>query len=502
MPARACYWCKVRVRVRRLALLLPVALALSVAAIPADAQTFNPRDDRYRALGLLRARADHDRATAEWQRARELRARDLLSPAELEERDAARVRARVDLLQQALAALDAAPHVLIERARKRRLADGASEIELVLAGPPDAADGVSGIVGTLDASLRDELALQDVGRLYVSVKAAPGADGAIIATPYERVLPRLVGSARQRVTFRLVRDASDVVVSLDHGSRVEERRILLESAGDAAGVALDLAQPAQEVDLGDQATYDVLLERTRDDVAAVRVAVEGLPPVVAAEVRAADSDARLSVVRFALGERAKRLRVLVTLPRDEAGGVRVDSTLGFLVVAEAVRVVDGVEVRAGEAARVPGRLTARGVPRAELRLSAGWGESKAGDSVRLAATVRNAGTRTLAGVRVAAEAPAGWRVEARPSVVAMLVPGAEAPLTLVLVPEPSAAPGDYEARLRLEGGAGERPLESEPRVLRLRVVPPGRGWSTWVAVAVLALVAAASVRAGRRLLAR
>lgn len=479
------------------------ALLFCLTSRAAGAQAFNPRDDRYRALGFMRARAEYERATAEWRRARELRARDLMSPAELEEREAARVRARVDLLQQALAAMDAAPHVLIERARKRRLAGGATEVELELAGAPDADGEVTALLDALDPSLRTEVATQSAGRIFVSLKASPGPEGVVVATPYERVLPRLGGGARARARFRLVRDAADVVVALDYGGRLEERRILLESDGGAAGAALDVAQPAQEADLGAQAQYDVTLERLRDDVGAVRVALEGLPAGAPGEIRAADGDARLSIVRFALGERSKRLRVLVALPRESSPGVQVDTALRFTLAAASVRDGDaGMGAPGADAARVRMELVPRGLPRAELRLGAGWAESRPGDTVRVAATVRNAGTRALAGVHVAADAPAGWRARAEPSAIATLAVGADAPVTLLLVPDEGATPGDYEARVRIEGGAGERPVDAEPRTVRVRVVPRDGGAGGWLIG--LALVAGVVVVAfvGRRLLER
>src|SRR5690349_9900369 len=195
--------------------ILGMSLAASpLIATPLVAQVFNPRDDRYGLLGLERARAEYERASAEWARTRELRARGLASDAELDDRAAARVRARVDLLQQALAASDAAPHVLIERARKRRLAGGATEVELVLAGSPMGEGDAATLLAGLDEDLRRELARQSGGRLFVSLKASSGVDGIVIATPYERMLPRLDAGTRVRTTFRLVRDAADVVVSL------------------------------------------------------------------------------------------------------------------------------------------------------------------------------------------------------------------------------------------------------------------------------------------------
>ena len=61
------------------AAMMLVALHAVAFAGAAHAQLFNPRDDRYRALGLQRARAEWERATADWQRTRELRARGLAS---------------------------------------------------------------------------------------------------------------------------------------------------------------------------------------------------------------------------------------------------------------------------------------------------------------------------------------------------------------------------------------------------------------------------------------
>jgi uncharacterized membrane protein len=105
-------------------------------------------------------------------------------------------------------------------------------------------------------------------------------------------------------------------------------------------------------------------------------------------------------------------------------------------------------------------------------------------------------------VRLSADAPPGWRVEARPSSLTTLAVGADASVVLLVMPDGAATPGDYEARLRVEGGAGERPVESEPRVVRVRVLPAGRSWSGWLVAAVLVAIVALMVRAGRRLVGR
>jgi hypothetical protein len=84
----------------------------------------------------------------------------------------------------------------------------------------------------------------------------------------------------------------------------------------------------------------------------------------------------------------------------------------------------------------------------------------------------------------------------------MLAVGADASVAVLVIPDGTASPGDYEARLRLEGGAGERPVASEPRVVRVRVLPEGRGWSGWLVAGVLVALVAVMLRAGRRLVAR
>ena len=76
---------------RRRALLAGIlALCTSLTSRSALAQTmYNPRDDQFRTLGLIRAEAEYRRASATLERNRQLRARGFLSAQQLEERSEA-----------------------------------------------------------------------------------------------------------------------------------------------------------------------------------------------------------------------------------------------------------------------------------------------------------------------------------------------------------------------------------------------------------------------------
>ena len=472
------------------------AIAAALGATDAAAQRAEAPAARG-ALAIRAAHAEWDRAEAEWRRTAALHARDMASEADLEERAAIRTQARLRLVEEAIGALEAAPHVMIERALRRPREGGVGDVVLTLRVAPMQHDDVHAAVAALAPEVSAELAAHRATRAFVSLKSAPGPDGVVVAAPYERMIESLAPGRRATVVFRLVRDVADVVVSIEHGGRVVERRIVPET--DGARLDLEASQPAQEGDLGSQVSYPLTIARAGDGATTARITVAGLPPPVAWELREADGDARLTLVRFGVGEREKRLRLLVALPVRPGEGVAVDERIAFDVRA---LVADRADARAEGAARVALELTPRGVAQATLRLESAYLELRPADSVYVAGTVHNDGTGALADVRITATAPPGWRVAVRQPTAQPIANGGAAPIGITLTPGRAVETGDYEVRMRVDGGTRERPVASEERVLRVRIHDEGGVRALWIALALAAFVAAMLGWLGRRMVTR
>lgn len=219
-----------------------VSCATSLASRGAHAQSmYNPRDDQFRTLGLIRAEAEYMRASAALERNRQLRSRGFLSAQQLEDAEAQFGRARVDYMQQALTVLSQGSHITIVRAMKHRGPDERNYVSLTIAGEGGSLDlrHARAILG--DSSL-GALQSADVADVYVSIKSEAGATGATIAWPYEMHLNALGRLVERTARFRLLRDVDEVVVSVAHGDKVDERKVLLEQDASANLIAIESAQ--------------------------------------------------------------------------------------------------------------------------------------------------------------------------------------------------------------------------------------------------------------------
>lgn len=470
------------------------------AAIPtivADAQSAvalaprEPPNGPSRALALLRARIEYERAAVEYGRSRELHRRRMLSDSELDARRLDADRARMSYWEEIVAASRGASHVMIVRAAKRRDPDGRARVRVTIRNVvgsvasdlalPAASDDDS----VANRALRRALLGGELADLFVSLKADPGANGTTISSPYERRIGRLRRGQAATVDFHLFREVAEVVVSVRVGDDLEERRVFLDRDGSGARFAVQSTQLSQEADLGAQALFDLRIQRLGAEGAA-RLAVDSLPAGVAAEFRDPESKARLTQIRFQEGDDERRLQLALTLPQRSGGALRPDLPVHFVVLATDAAADDPI-VRATGAGRIGLELVPRGLPRVELRALNLYHEVAAGDSVVTEVVVRNSGSRRLDDLRLHADPPPRWRADFSPSTLGALPVDAERPVRLVVRPPADAAVGDYEARVRVESAAADRRLETEDKVLRLHV--PDRGTPVGSAVIIIALVA-------------
>jgi hypothetical protein len=452
--------------------------------------TREPLHGPSRALAMLRARIEYERAAIEYGRSRELHQRRMLSDSELEARRLDADRARMSYWEELVVAARGASHVMIERAARRRGPDGRASVRITIrnAGgsvgsdlaPPGAADDPLG-----EDAMRRALLGGELTDLFVSLKADPGANGTTISSPYERRIGRLRRGQATTVSFTLFRDVAEVVVSVRVGDDLEERRVFLDRDGSGARFAVQSTQLSQEADLGAQALFDLRIQRLGAEGAA-RLAVDSLPPGVAAEFRDPDSKARLTQIRFQEGDDERRLQLALTLPQRSGGAVRADLPIHFAVLATDA-TADDTTGRATSAGRIGLEVVPRGLPRVELRALNLYHEVAAGDSVVTEVVVRNSGSRRLDDLRLHAEPPPGWRADFTPAALGARAVDAEHSVRLVVRPPADAAVGDYEARVRVESAAADRRLETEDKVLRLHV--PDRGTPIGSVAILVALVA-------------
>ncbi|MFW5950870.1 MAG: NEW3 domain-containing protein [Gemmatimonadota bacterium] len=486
---------------RMLRRLLPPLLLLVMSG-GAGAQViqgvYNPRDDQYRILGLVRAQAEYERAEASYTRARELAGKKMIPAQQLDDARAAFERARVDYLQQSLAVLFASPHITIDRAVKSRGERGRSLVRLTLRNTTTAGVESESVAALLDSELLSSLQPDEIRDVYVSLKAEPGLGGAIISSPYEHRIPVMRVGEAVAVSFALLRDADAVVVSVNYADKIEEKTVYLEKDASANMVIAQSVQFSQEADLGSQAIYDLQLERFTDEENVFRLAAVGLPRDVRYEFRDPETGARLSQIRFPEGQSQRSLQLVLFLPQRSAGGLAMDEPLPFhaLVLddeADAALsglLTEGVDLEAGLASLRAGRTTMelvpRGVGRLELHTTNLYHELARGQTITMEVTLRNTGSRPLDNTRVEVEAPLNWTARVEPEFVPQLPVDAQQRVAIVLEPPSDVPVGDYEARIRTRSAAADRRVETDDKTVRIHLASTTNWWVTGLLLALLA----------------
>ena len=490
-------------------------LALLLAPVvappaPARAQTqvqslFNPRDDEYRLLGLIRAKAELEQAQSELQSLQTEHDNGIISSNEVEK---ARVRmesARVNYLQQSLAVIFEQPHVLIEKAVKSQGPDGEKFVRLTLRNTAGSSVESERLADLIDEDILGQLQPDRLRSVFVSLKDQPGIGGTIISSPYEKRICELRFGQPVTVSFRLLQDRDTVTVSVTYASRLDEKVVYLEKDASANVVSIQSTQFSQEADLGSSAAYDLGLEQFTDTANTFRLAAVGLPPDIRYEFRDPESGARLTQVRFPVGVSQRDLSLSLSLPQRAGGSLPVDALdrplrfwalvlndkdgerLDAWLAGHGEQSGESGEGARGEpidraaiasfletldAGRVRLELIPRGVGRVEMRAPNLYHEIEPGEAVTMEVTLKNTGSRGLETLRLVAETQLGWQGRVEPDLIQSLPVDGERPVKVTFTPPADVSVGDYQMRLRAESAAGDRRVESQESTVRIHVDAP------------------------------
>lgn len=511
----------------RLGICLVLAL-LAAPLVPAPAggqvqSLFNPRDDEYRLLGLIRAKAEYEQARSELESLEREHENGIISSNDVEK---ARVRmesARVNYLQQSLAVIFEQPHVLIERAVKYQGPDGAKFVRLTLRNTAGSSVESERLADLIDEEVLGQLQPDRLRSVFVSLKTEPGLGGAIISSPYEKRIAELRFGEPATVSFRLLQDRDTVTVSVTYASRLDEKVVYLEKDATANVVSIQSTQFSQEADLASRATYDLGLEQFTDEANTFRLAAVGLPPDIRYEFRDPESGARLTQVRFPVGVSQRDLSLSLALPQRAGGSLPVDALdrpLPFWALVlndrDAAKLdawLAGQEGQTAEversaltelldtldAGRVRLELIPRGVGRVEMRAPNLYHEIEPGEQVTMEVTLKNSGSRSLETLRLVAETQLGWQGQVEPDLVASLPVDGESRVRVTFTPPEDVAVGDYQMRLRAESASGDRRVESQESTVRIHVEAPTNLAVTAGLALLLILLLAGIVTFGVRL---
>ena len=315
--------------------LFVAAVLLACWAVPAGSQVnYNQRDDKYRVLGLKRAKEAYETARRDYERQEELFRRSLISQADLDHFHNIMADAEVNYQQSLLAVLFEQQFVSVARAVKYQAHDGSKRVRLTVANTSGETAEYQKLLN-IDDKLFRSLQPDVVNDVYISIT---NPDGAIISQPYEAKVAQLRSGEPAMIDFGLLQDLDAVTVNMIYGSgSSRSMKIFLQKDNSVNRVAVQSEQFSQEIELGKSATFDLTLELFSGVSNTFSLEVLNLPPQIDRFFKDPTGAARLSQFKFTETTNTRKAALEVSLPDRPTQEVPMDGPISFFVVVVPAR---------------------------------------------------------------------------------------------------------------------------------------------------------------------
>ncbi len=437
---------------------------------------FNQRDDKYRLLGLKRARTAFEVARSEFDRQKDLYGRKLINQAEFDRARTIFADAEVNYQQSLLAVLFEQQYVSIVEAVKYHAEDGRRRVRLTLANLSGGSAEFKRLVDVEDDLFRS-LQPDVVHNVYVSIL---NGDGAIISQPYEYKIDELRYGHPETVDFSLLQDLDAVTVYLIYSNGTERNfKVFLQKDISVNRVAIQSEQFSQEVPLGKLATFDLALELFSGQSDTYSLEVFNLPRQIA-RFFSGGNGVRLSQIKFTESTRTKTAALEVALPDRPSDEVMMDRPIVFyaLAIPRAKRLKLGdvsskiwteEEIKALNVGYVRLELVPRGKGELLVRAPLLYHSIGADETVSMYMDLYNEGSHRIDNIAFEVELPLGWRKSIEPPSLRSLDIAEEKRVQLTFIPPDDVAEGKYDIRIRSTGISDNQPVNGEDKTVTVEI---------------------------------
>ncbi len=480
-------------------ILLAFVVTQSHVLLAQSGTYYNQRDDKYRVLGLKRAKEAFDVAKKEFERQAELHTRGLISQAELDRARGFFADAEVNYQQSLLAVLFEQQYISITRAVKYQGADGNKRIRLRVENASGGSAEFRKLLN-LDDRLFQSLQPDLISNVYISIL---NNENAIISLPYEAKIDQLRYGQPHELTFTLLQDLDAVTVNMIFGNGSQRSmKIFLQKDVSINRVMVQADQFSLESELGKSATFELRLELFSKDQNTFTLAAVNLPKQLTAIFKDPLTGSRLSQFRFTESTNTRRVALDVSLPDRPTDEVGMDRAIPFYVLVvprqqasrfekenERDRIWTQQEIEQLQVGYARLELVPRGKGRLLVRIAQLYHSIGANDRVTLPLEIVNEGTRRLDNIEIKVDLPLNWAKEIQPAILSGLEVSAEARFELTLAPPANVAPGRYEIRLRTSGLSDNQPLNAEDKTITIEIQAGSNVLMTgFIVVLIVALV--------------
>ncbi len=468
---------------RLAALSIPFSFFLLMAFLPAPSvsgqETGKTEDARFKILEVKKAYYKLEEDRARYERARDLLDKDLISQEEYNRIEADYKTSDINYTSSLLDLLYDQPHVMVEEAVKYQNAGGERRVKLTIKNTSGESFELDLLPIPDQSGLFKDLQWRNLNNVFVSLKLGE----TIISQPYEVLVPVLKYNSSKTIDFGLLRDVNEVVVSVSFADRVIEKKVFLQKDSSANIVSVVSSKFSQEADLGKSATYDLSLERFTAEDNVFKLWAVNLPKQINYEFIDPNTNAKLTQIKFTEGITTQNLLLKLYLPERSDKDVQIDTPIKFFVLvgseADNEKLVASPEgfwlepetIQEMRVGWVQLEIIPRGVGEIEVKALNLYHEINPGETVSMDIVVRNTGTRRLDNIIVDTDLPYDWRSSISPDLIDVLYPDKESTVRISFFPPEGLGLGDYEAKIRTNAMASNRPVETEDKRVRIHVRP-------------------------------
>jgi len=445
-------------------------------------------------LDLKKARAAYEIARDNYENDRKLYENQAISENEYNQSKNTLLSSEVDYQKLILNVMAQQSYIIVEKAIKYQEPDGKRRVRVTLR---STMEGNQEYLEQFEEHFDIFSPEMRSGKIYnIFVSLIHLGDNTIIGSPYEVRVPTINLGETANVDFELLRDVESLQVALNYSGNTDQKNIHLEKDASANIVDINSTQFSQEANLGNEATFDLTLERfsTSDDV--YRLIALNLPRQISFEFTDAAGNARLSQIKFTQGVNTKNLALKTYLPDRDDADVVLDVPLVFYAVVLSRTEFDRLgdirskvfadeELEKIEGGKVKLELIPKGVGELEVVAETLYYEIKPDERVETSVTVKNTGTRRLDNIRITADDPLRWTSTVEPETISSLGVEKEAAIALAFTPPADVGVGAHEVKIRTEALADTVLVEAEDKNVRIQITAKAPLFGTLLLVLLL-----------------
>lgn len=458
-------------------ILLLMLLGISQSFAQNPGSYYNPKDDKYRLLGLKRAKEQFEAAKAEYERNQTMFEKQFISMKELERVKSAYSDAEVNYQQALLAVLFEQQYVSVVEAVKYQTKDGKKHVRLKLANTSGGGEEFKKLLN-IDDKLFRSLQPETINDVYVSLL---NETNAIISQPYESKIEELDYGKPRTIDFVLLQDLDAVTVNIIYGSGTQRApKIFLQKDQSANRVLFQSDQFSQEVDLGGSASFSMYLELFSGSSNTYKLEIVNLPQQINNYFVDPVTQAKLSQFKFTESSQTKKANLQVYLPDRPTGDVQIDKPISFFVVAVPYERMKEVEFRQGkiytkeeieklDLGYLKLEITPRG--KGELKVNANqlYFTSLPGEKIEVPLEILNEGSRRLDNIEFELDLPINWTKEIKPQIIESLDIRKDKRVVITFTPPDDVPVGKYDIRLRTTCISDEKLVKAEDKTITIEV---------------------------------